>query len=84
LDLAEAVANLKVAGFKIRKQFEDIYPQRFYDVGAIVYQLNAVPWQIPDFTVKNYFDRLKKIHEQIQQNGYVDVFEHRFFIIAEK
>ena len=83
-DLAESVSNLKQAGFHIVKQLEDIYPQRFYDVGAIVYQLKAVSWQVPDFTVDKYFERLKEIHKQIQYNGYVDVLEHRFFIIAEK
>jgi SAM-dependent methyltransferase len=83
-DLAEAVANLQAAGFQVTKQLEDISPQRFYDVGAIVYQLKAIPWQIPDFTVEAYFDRLKAVHQKIQRDGYVDVLEHRFFIIAEK
>jgi SAM-dependent methyltransferase len=83
-DMAEAAANLKQAGFKIIKQLEDFYPQRFYDVGAIVYQLKAVSWQIPDFSVKKYFEQLKEVHYQIQQDGFVDVQEHRFFIIAER
>ena len=83
-DLGEAVVNLEAADFQIIKQLEDIYPQRFYDVGAIVYQLKAVPWQIPDFSVKRYFEQLKAIHKKIQRDGYVDVLEHRFFIIAEK
>lgn len=83
-DLSRASANLQSAGFRIIKQLEDIYPQRFYDVGAIVYQLKAVPWQIPDFSVEVYFDKLKAIHETIQKTGYVDVEEHRFFMIAQK
>ena len=83
-DLDQAVANLESAGFRIIKQLEDIYPQRFYDVGAIVYQLKAVSWQIADFGVERYFGQLKAIHETIQQAGYVDVLEHRFFIIAQK
>jgi SAM-dependent methyltransferase len=83
-DLDEAVANLVAADFQIVKQLEDIYPQRFYDVGAIVYQLKAIPWQIPDFSVERYFDQLKTVHENIQRDGYVDVLEHRFIIIAEK
>ena len=53
-------------------------------MGAIVYQLKAIPWQIPDFSVEGYFERLKAVHGQIQQEGYVDVLEHRFFIIAKK
>lgn len=83
-DLGSAVQDLKEAGFRILKQLEDLYPQRFYDVGAMVYQLKAVPWQIPDFTVQGYFERLKAVHEQIQQVGYVEVEEHRFFILAQK
>jgi SAM-dependent methyltransferase len=83
-DLAKAIDNLVQAGFRIEKQMEDYYLQRFYDVGAIVYQLKAVPWQIPDFTVAGYFDRLKAIHNRIQRQGYVEVVEHRFFIIAQK
>ena len=83
-DLAEAVSNLEAADFQVIRQIEDIYPQRFYDVGAIVYQLKAIPWQIPDFSVERYFDQLKAIHTKIQRDGYVDVLEHRFFIIAEK
>ncbi len=83
-DLIGAVASLQQSGLVIHKQLEDIYPQRFYDVGAIVYQLKAVPWQIPDFSVARYFDRLKEIHKQIQRDGFVDVLEHRYFIIAQK
>jgi SAM-dependent methyltransferase len=83
-DLDRAAANLQSAGFRIIKQLEDIYPQRFYDVGAIVYQLKAVPWQIPDFSIEGYFEQLKAIHKTIRQTGYVDVLEHRFFIVAQK
>ena len=83
-DLKRATQKLKLAGFHIIKSLEDLYPQRFYDVGAIVYQLKAVPWQIPDFTVPQYFDRLKTIHQHIQCEGFVDVEEHRFFIIAQR
>jgi len=83
-DLDGAICKLEHAGLQIIKGLEDLYPQRFYDVGVIVYQLKAVPWQIPDFTVGGYFDRLRAIHEQIQRDGFVDVGEHRFLIIAQK
>ena len=83
-DLAKAVCDLETVGFRILKRLEDIYQQRFYDVGAIVYQLKAVPWQIPGFSVEGYFDRLRTVHNQIQRDGYVDILEHRFFIIASK
>jgi SAM-dependent methyltransferase len=81
-DLQKAVLDLEGAGFQVEKQKEQLYPQRFYDVGAIVYQLKAVPWQIPDFTVQKYIEPLKGIHQQIMREGFVDVLEHRFFIVA--
>jgi SAM-dependent methyltransferase len=83
-DLSAAVGDLEEVGFRVVTQLEDIYPQRFYDIGAIVYQLKAVPWQIPNFSIQGYFEQLKAVHQQIQQEGYVDVNEHRFFILAEK
>lgn len=83
-DLNEALSDLENEGFQILKKMEEIYPQRFYDIGAIVYQLKAVPWQIPDFSIKRYFEHLKYVHSKILQDGYVDVLNHRFFIIARK
>jgi SAM-dependent methyltransferase len=83
-DLDNAASDLEKSGLTILKRLEDYYPQRFYDVGAIVYQLKAIPWQIPDFTVVKYFDRLKRVHERIQKRGFVEVEEHRFLILAVK
>lgn len=83
-DLAKAAADLEAAGLVILQQLEAIYNQRFYDVGALVYQLKAVSWQIPDFSVPRYFEALQRVHDQIRQSGYVDVPEHRFWIVAQK
>ena len=57
---------------------------RFYDIGAIVFYLKAVPWQVPDFTAEKYFNRLKEIDNLIQKEGYIDFTCHRFLIIAGK
>jgi SAM-dependent methyltransferase len=83
-NLAYAVKELADAGFIIREQLEDTPITRFFDVGAIVYYLKAIPWQIPDFSVEQYFERLLELHTMIQQKGFVDVRYHRFFIVGEK
>lgn len=57
---------------------------RFYDVGAIVYYLKVVPWQVPDFSLERYLDKLVEIHDTIQAHGYIDVHYHRFLIVAQK
>lgn len=83
-NLAYAVHELESDGWHIIKQQEEFYSTRYYDVGAIVYYLKAIPWTVPDFSVEKYFDRLVEVHHLIQQEGFVDVPFHQFFIVAEK
>ncbi|PFL24823.1 SAM-dependent methyltransferase [Bacillus cereus] len=80
--LNTACNELKENGFTILEAKEEFPLQRFYDVGAVVYYLNAIPWQIPDFTVDSYTEELYRIHEIILQKGYFDVKQHRFIIKA--
>lgn len=79
-----ATRELEAAGWQIVEQREDHPITRFYDVGAIVYYLKAVPWQIPDFSVEKYFDKLEEIHKNISTEGYLDVHMHRFLIVNQK
>lgn len=53
--LETACNELKENGFTILDAKEEFPLQRFYDIGAIVYYLKAIPWQIPDFTVERYY-----------------------------
>ncbi|PHE95482.1 class I SAM-dependent methyltransferase [Bacillus wiedmannii] len=80
--LEAACCELKENGFTILEEKEEFPFQRFYDIGAIVYYLKAIPWQIPDFTVEGYNEELYRIHEIILQKGYFDVKQHRFMIKA--
>ncbi len=63
---------------------DDVSFTRFYDVGAIVYYLKAISWQIPDFSVEKYFDRLEAIQAVIDKQEYIDFTRHRFLIVAQK
>ncbi|AFU13678.1 MULTISPECIES: class I SAM-dependent methyltransferase [Bacillus cereus group] len=80
--LETACNELKENGFTILDAKEEFPLQRFYDIGAIVYYLKAIPWQIPDFTVERYYEELYCIHEIMLQKGYFDVKQHRFIIKA--
>lgn len=82
-NLAYAVRDLQETGWQIIKQYEHLFPTRFYDVGAVVYYLKAVPWEIPDFSIEKYFDKLVEIHHLIHREGYLDVPFHSFFIVAQ-
>lgn len=79
-----AIQELRDAGWHIVAQKEDHPITRFFDIGAIIYYLKAIPWQIADFSVEKYFDKLVEIHNRIQRDHYLDVHSHRFLIIARK
>lgn len=79
-----AARALQEAGFELENVKEDFPHERFFDVGAIVYYLKAIPWQVPDFSVERYADALSHIHERIQADGFLDVRAHRFLLVARK
>jgi SAM-dependent methyltransferase len=56
----------------------------FKDVGAVVYYLRATPWQIPDFSVERYRDRLGALHERIARDGAFPLHTAYFILGAVK
>ena len=83
-NLGYAVREMREVGWHIVEQKEHFFITRFYDTGAIVYYLKAIPWEVPDFSIDKYFDKLVAIHDLIQREGYLDVPFHMFFIRARK
>ncbi len=79
-----AAEELQGVGFDIIKVDEAFPKSRFYDVGAIIYFLKAIPWVIPGFSVAQYQDLLYQLHERIQSEGYLEIQEHRFLIVSQK
>lgn len=82
-NLAKAVGDLKTNQFDIVYRNEEYPIQRFYDIGALVYYLKAIPWQVDNFSIEAYEKELYAIHREIQTKGYFDVEEHRFIIKAK-
>lgn len=79
-----AVRQVEQAGLRVVEAREE-FPETFFsDIGAIVYYLKAVPWQIPDFTVARYRERLAPLHERITAEGGVRVQGHLFYLEAVK
>lgn len=78
-----AMRGVQENHFEVVKQSEQFLRQRFYDVGALVYYLKAIPWQIPDFEVDAYREELYRIHLHIVRQGYFEVTQHRFYMLAK-
>ncbi len=79
-----ALRQFEGSGFEIVDQRE-AYPEvDFHDIGAVVYLLKAVSWQVDDFSIETYREKLGGIHNIIQETGKFTVLAHRFYIEARK
>jgi hypothetical protein len=79
-----AVGTLERAGFTVTDVREEWPAFTFHDIGALVFQLRAVPWQVPDFTVDRYGSALRRIDGTIRADGEFRVRAHRFLIRAHR
>jgi len=82
--LHSTVAALEDAGLVIDQAQEDYPVTRYFDVGAVVFQLRSVPWQVPGFEVRTSEDRLRRLDAHIRRTGSFDVKNHRFLVRAHK
>jgi SAM-dependent methyltransferase len=77
-----AVKQLTEAGFQILEQ-KDEYPETTVsDIGALVFHLKVISWQVTDFSVEKYHNKLAEIHNMIQEQGFLKIKSHRFLIVA--
>lgn len=72
------------AGFEIVNAQEAYRPIKFYDVGAFVWFAHVIEWEFPGFSVDQCFERLLKMQEIIEKNGWIEGTIHRYLIIAKK
>ncbi len=56
----------------------------FGDIGAVVYQLRMVTWQIPDFDVRTYDGRLRALDARIRRDGPLSVRNRRVLVRAHR
>ncbi len=56
----------------------------FTDVGAIVYYLKAIPWEVPGFTVKTHQRYLYALQDRLDAGEELDFFAGKFLIEARK
>lgn len=82
-DLEYASLQLKKNGFEILDGKEALFKAHFRDIGAIVFYLRMISWQIPDFDIDKNVGKFKELHETIQKTGQFTTHGHRFLIIAK-
>ena len=78
------IKELKDQDFVIIDAKECKVPSRVYDIGALIFYLKAIPWQIPSFSVEKYNLELKKLHKNILKQGYFEYTSERLLVVAFK
>ena len=77
-----AVNALREQGFEILEAAEEWPELVFLDVGAIVFHLRAIPWQMPDFDVDKYEPALRALDRRMRTDGPFVAHNHRYLIRA--
>ena len=78
------VPMLEAAGLSIAtvEKWEDRLV--FEDVGAIVYYLKAIPWEVPGFTVKSHLRYLLALQERLEAGEDLGYFAAKYLLEARK
>ena len=81
---AKYVPRLAEAGLTM--QTVDSWEGRlaFADVGAIVYYLKAVPWEVPGFGVKTHLRHLLALQERLEAGEELSFYAAKYLIEASK
>jgi SAM-dependent methyltransferase len=82
--LAAALAGLYEADFDVEVAEKAVLRSTFRDIGAVVYYLKAIPWQIEGFDPETHAEGLCKLHNIIEMQGKFTATAHRFLVIARK
>ncbi len=82
--LAEALTGLYEADFTVSRTEKAALKSTFFDIGAVVYYLKAIPWQVVGFDPLTHRDGLVRIHNIIERQGSFAATAHRFLVVAQK
>lgn len=82
--LAQALNHLYETGFEVLRSNQATLRYTFLDIGAVVYYLKAIPWQVEDFSPETHHQGLTLIHNIIERRGQFVCTAHRFLIVAQK
>ncbi|WP_416371136.1 PASTA domain-containing protein [Streptomyces sp. MB09-01] len=77
-----AVEALEGAGLRVTTAREETSPYTFHDVGAVIFQLRAIPWQFPGFDPSAHEPALRRLDRRIKSTGGFTAHDHRFLIEA--
>jgi len=82
--LERSVRDLRDAGLAVDRAEEWWGASIFRDVGAVVYALCALPWEVPGFSVVRHDAVLRTLQTRLEREGTLRFTNGRFIIAARK
>lgn len=82
--MAKCAPFLREAGLEVVDAREWHGRLRFAGVGAVVYYLKAIPWEVPGFGVRSHFDGLIALQERLEAEGELSFCAGKFLMEARK
>ena len=83
-DVGVAKEQLEEAGMRVEASGSWSGTSRFLDVGALVYLLRAVPWEVPSFSSTRFESELRHVHTRIKERGTFEVTAARFYVVGSR
>ncbi|MEV0247754.1 class I SAM-dependent methyltransferase [Nocardia sp. NPDC050712] len=80
----DARVEAEAAGLEVVDLRLEELRTEFDDIGAVIYFLRKVIWMVPGFTVEQYRDQLRALHDRIAAEGPFVATTTRFLIEARK
>lgn len=76
--------DLGTAGLVVERADEWLDAVVFRDVGAVAYALNALPWEVPGFSIRRHEAELRSLQARLERDGDLRFRAGRFLIAATK
>lgn len=57
--------------------------QHFHDMEGLIYYVQRILWEYPEFTVETHFNQLIEIQKELVNKGFVYNRQHRFIVIGK-
>jgi len=82
--LENEIKEFQNTGLLIERAEEALLDSHFYDIGAVLFFLKIIEWQIPEFTPQRYHEPLLLMHRHIEEHGAFRTKAHSHLIQARK
>ena len=76
--------QLDAVGLRVVEQGSAPLVQVIRDIGALAWNLKAIPWMVPGFSIATHRHRLRELQERIDREGPITVRQQRYWVRAQK